>query len=105
MIPNGTSTYQNDVVYMGHRPDRIVIDLVGDKRMTGAYTLHPFRFSHLGLSYLALKVIRQQIPRIAYEPNFTTNDGMREYFALFEVLGMDIGNKTKNLTPELWASH
>ena len=73
-IPNGTSTYQHDGVYMGQLPDRIVIALVGDKRMNVTYTLNPFRFSHFGLSYLALKVNGEQIPRIAYEPIFTTND-------------------------------
>ena len=104
LVHNATSTYQHDCVSTGPVLEHIVIALVGDNRLTGAYTLNHFRFSNFGLSYLAMNMNGKQIPRLAYEPYFRTNDYIREYLALFEGLAMDIGNQAINLRPEQWGS-
>ena len=103
-IANGTTNYQHDGLYMGQLPERIIIGLIADNRLNGTYHLNPFRFQNFGLGFMALQVNGEQIPRVAYEPNFTTGDYIRDYLGLYEGLGLDIGNNTIDVTPEQWAN-
>ena len=50
-----------------------------------------------------MKMNGKEIPPVGYRPNFPTNDYTREYFAIFEGLGIDILNEGINLMPDQWA--
>lgn len=102
-IPVGVTNIEFDNLYSGVLPDRLLFAMIADNRFAGAHTLNPFLFQNFGLNFIALKVNGEQIPRIAYQPNFEREDYIREYLGLLEALGLDIGNKAIDLTAQEWA--
>ena len=73
------------------------------QRRLGA-TRQPFNFQNFGLHDIALSANSQLIPRIPLEPNFATNDYLREYLSVMEAMGYDTGPNTWAITPTQWAS-
>ena len=63
--------------------------MVADAAATGSYTTNRFNFQNFGLNYLALSANSQLIPRIPLEPNFTTNDYLREYLTVMVEMECD----------------
>ena len=104
MMPNGTTTFQNNGVFIGELTERLVIALVGDSPNEWGICPEAVSFLSLLIIVSCIESSGKQIPRIASEPNFTKNDYIREYFALFEGLGLHIGNKPINLIREHWVS-
>ena len=102
-IPVGVTSMEFDNLYTGVLPERLLMGFVADTRMNGTSAENPFTFSNMGLSHVALKVNGEQIPRIAYEPNFTTGDYLREYLGLLEGLALDSGTESIAVTPTQWA--
>ena len=103
-IPQGVTNFQYDNLYLGNLPDRIALALVHDEAVTGSYTRNPFKFDHYGLTHLGLKVGGEQIPKIPYQPDFTTRDYLREYMTVLSALGFDMGPNCWDITPTEWAN-
>ena len=72
--------------------------------MGGGYQTNPFHFQNFGANYLCMQANGEQIPRLAYQPNFAGRDYIRSYFVVLEALGFDIGPNCWDLTPEEWAN-
>ena len=102
-IPSGVNSIQFDNVFMGQIPDRITLGLVRDDAVTGSWTLNPYNFEHYDLNFIVITVNGVAVPAIPLEPNFTTGDYKREYTAMLEALGLDIGSKMINLKATEWA--
>ena len=103
-IPAGVTSMNFDNIYQGVLPTRLLLAFVRDDVMNGGAARNPFRFENLNLSYLQLSMNGEGLPRIPYQPNFETDDYIREYFGLLETLNIDIGNRALDLTPQDWAS-
>ena len=103
-IPPGTSQIEFDNVYQGKLPDVVILAMVCDTDMSVAYQANPFHFQNFGANYLCIQANREQIPRLAYQPNFANQDYIRCYFGVLEALGFDIGPTCWDLTPEEWAN-
>ncbi|KAF0138562.1 MAG: Uncharacterized protein FD143_3645, partial [Ignavibacteria bacterium] len=65
---------------------------------------NPFQFQNFGANYLCIQANGEQLPRLAYQPNFANQDYIRSYFGVLEALGYDIGPNCWDLTPEEWAN-
>ena len=78
--------------------------MVADAAANGSYNANPFNFQNFGLNYIALSANSQLIPRIPLEPNFATNDYLREYLSVMEAMGYDTGPYTWAITPTQWAT-
>ena len=103
-IPTGVTAVEFDNLFTGVLPNRILLGLLADNRMNGVYSSNPFSFEHFNLAYLALKVGGETIPRTAYEPDFGHDNYLREYLGVLDTVGLDIGNKSIDLTPAEWAT-
>ncbi|KAF0145800.1 MAG: hypothetical protein FD143_3358, partial [Ignavibacteria bacterium] len=105
-IPTGSTSIDFDGVYSGILPERTLIGLVLDQRVTGHWNRNPFVFQHFNLSSIALNVNGENLPRIAYQPNFAaaSSEYIREYLGVLEGLSIDTGNKSIALTPAQWAT-
>ena len=103
-IPTGSSTIEFDNIYQGKLPDLVLLAMVSDANMTGGYQRNPVNFQNFGITYLALQANGEQVPRLAYQPNFASRDYIRAYFSVLEALGQDIGPSCWDLTPDEWAN-
>ena len=105
-IPTGSTSIDFDGVYSGILPERTVVGLVLDQRVTGHWNRNPFVFQHFNLSSIVLNVNGENLPRIAYQPNFAaaSSEYIREYLGVLEGLSIDTGNKSIALTPTEWAN-
>ncbi|KAF0143336.1 MAG: hypothetical protein FD143_3438, partial [Ignavibacteria bacterium] len=103
-IVTKTSQIEFDNIYQGKLPDLIILGMVSDADMSGGYQRNPFNFQHFGANYLCMQANGEQIPRLAYQPDFANRDYIRSYFGVLEALGFDIGPNCWDLTPEEWAT-
>jgi len=103
-IGQGLSSKEMDNIYSGILPERVTLALIGDNRLNGSANHNPFYFENFDLFHVAMLVNGEQVPRVAYQPNFVTRDYLREYFGLLEGLGLDTGNHSIDLSPSEWAN-
>ena len=104
MLPTGTSQIEFDNVYQGKLPDLVTLAFVADADMAGGYQNNPFNFQNFGVNYLAMQANGDLVPRIPYQPNFTTGDYISDYLTVMRALGQDNGPNCWNLTPTEWAN-
>ena len=102
-ITTGATNIELDNIYTGILPKRIIMGLVRDTHMHGQSDANPFLFQNYSLMQISMKMNGLDIPRIPYQPNFTSGDYIREYFLFLEGLGLDLGNKSIALTSNDWA--
>ena len=104
-IPANSLRQEFDNIYMGQLPHRILLAMVHDEHMSGQYGSNPFNLQHFGLSSLAIRVNGEQIPRVAYQPDFgDEHDYKREFCSLLSALDLDHDTgRTLCLTPDQWA--
>jgi len=102
-IASGTSSLEIDNLFQGTLPKRIMCALVRDSHMHGEFSTNPFFMQNFGLTHMGIDVNGIECPKIPYQPDFTNGDYIREYFLFLEGLGLDLGTKTINITPEDWA--
>jgi len=82
-------------------PDRLLIAFISKTASEGLYAENPFNFVHKSVKKLQLEVNSKQVPRVAYEPDFSkTNGYIREYFETLASVGAHEGNSTITLTSE-----
>ena len=106
-IPAGSQRCEFDNLYMGPLPHKILLAMVLDEHMTGTYMSNPFNFQHFSLNHLAIRVNGEQIPRVAYQPNFAADgaDYNREYLGTLSALDLDSDcERTLCITPQQWAA-
>ena len=98
-IANGLSAISLDNLYTGTLSERIRLLLFADNRINGHTGRNPFAFEHFNLSHVAMLVNGEQLPRVAYQPDFARGDYLWEYLGMLEGLGLDTGNRSIALTP------
>ena len=86
-VPNGTSSIEFDNICTGKLPDLVILAMVSDGNMNGGYQVNPFNFQHLNINFLCLTANGEQIPRIAFQPDFSLKEYIRCYFGVLEALG------------------
>lgn len=103
-IPAQLSSHTVTNMFPGKLPKRIVVGLVLQARMNGAYNLNPYKFEPFGLKSIGITLNGQSIPAKPLEMNYARGDYMRAYLSALGALGLDIGNRSIALTPETWSS-
>lgn len=82
-------------------PDRIIVAFISKTASEGLYAENPFNFMHKNISKIYLTVNSKQIPRVAYEPDFTKQHGYkREFYEMLASVEAHDGNSTITLTCE-----
>ena len=68
-IPQGNKTYNQENLFLGQRPTRIVLGMVRNTAFSGDATKNPFNFDHFNANFVALYVDGMQVPSKPYKPN------------------------------------
>lgn len=97
-----SATFPN--VFTDKIPKRIVVALVQQNRMTGKSELNPFKMEHFDLQRLTVTVGGKSIPALPLSMDYSAKDYQRAYLNTLGALGLDVGNRSIVLTPELWES-
>jgi hypothetical protein len=92
-IPQGVMTHSRSVAISGQLPVRVIIGLIRNDALNGAYHLNPFEFRPYFLSHLNLIISGRSLMAMPLKPQFndTANDSQysRAYNTLFS--GTDKG--------------
>ena len=102
IITAGTTSVSLDNVFSGTLPSRIIIGLVNNEALTGKLSLNPFNFHHFDLNYACAVVNGEEVPRVAYKPDFEHEFCQREYFELFHGLSKLNSHPNCDLTLEMY---
>ena len=95
------SSYEDRVIQSsGQLPSRVLVVLMNQLAVNGAYDLNPFRFSDYKVSTMELNAGGKLIER--YEPNFATGDYAREYFQVLAINSKESDN-SGTISPEEFA--
>ena len=94
-IPKGNLSANQENLFLGQLPKRIVIGLVENSAFSGDSAKNPFNFNHFSIDFLALYLDGAQIPSKPLQPDFDNNLYTRSYVSLFTGTGLmsqDQGN-------------
>ena len=94
-IPKGNLSANQENLFLGQLPRRIVIGLVENVAFSGVSSKNPFKFDHFNTDFLALYVDGNQIPCKPLQPDFDNDLYTRSYVSLFTgtgLLSQDHGN-------------
>ena len=94
-IPKGNMTANQENLFLGQLPKRIILGLVDNKAFSGHKEKNPFNFDHNNVDFLALYVDGAQVPSKPLQPDFNNNLFIRSYASLFMgtgQMGHDEGN-------------
>ena len=95
-IPKGNMMANQENLFLGQLPKRVVIGMVENKAFNGDKEMNPFNFRHFDVNYLAMHVDGKQIPAKPLTPDFTNALYTRSYASLFTgtgFMGHDRGNQ------------
>ncbi|XP_064597963.1 uncharacterized protein F54H12.2-like [Liolophura sinensis] len=100
-VPRGHTLINEQNLFLGSLPTRLVVGCVSNKAFDGDYTKNPFRFRHYYTNFVALYVGGRQIPTKPLTPDFENENFIRTYMNLFTHTGKafhDEGNNIKRTT-------
>ena len=86
-ISTGSLSCNEENLFTGILPKRIVIGIVDARSFEGGYLYNPFNFKHKNLKYCSLLVDGKMIPQKALDSNFEQGSTLRNYFTLLESTG------------------
>ena len=95
-IPKGNRMANQENLFLGQLPKRLVIGMVENKAFNGDKEKNPFNFQHFDADYLALHVDGKQVPSKPLTPDFANGLCTRSYASLFTgtgYMGHDRGNQ------------
>ena len=94
-IPKHNMSANQENLFLGQLPNRIVLGLVENTAFSGVVDKTPFNFQHYDIDFMALYVDGVQIPSKPLQPDFAGENHMRSYASLFNGTGLmskDQGN-------------
>jgi hypothetical protein len=93
-IPTGIRSMSIDNVTTGQLPKRMFYGFVRNDAYDGAYGRNPFNYEHINLIQTSLHANGKSYPLTPFRPVYTgdNQNWVREYFSLFEALGIHHGN-------------
>lgn len=88
-VPKGNFSVNQENLFLGQMPSRMVIGCVGTDAYNGDPTKNPFNFKHYGVDYLALYLDGTQVPSKPLQPDFENGLYTRSYVSLFSGTGLN----------------
>jgi hypothetical protein len=99
-VPEGSRSVTEENLFSGILPKRIILGMVPSDAFEGSYTRNPYQFVHENLSYCALNVNGNLLPRHGLNSNFEQNDILQNYFTLFQSTGRAFTDRGLDITRE-----
>ena len=94
-IPKGNRMANQENLFLGQLPKRLVIGMIENKAFNGDKEKNPFNFQHFDADYLALHVDGKQVPSKPLTPDFANGLCTRSYALLFTGTGY-MGHDRRN---------
>jgi hypothetical protein len=99
-VPANHLSVNQENVFMGQLPTRVVIGCVDNDAYTGRYTKNPFNFKNYKLTEISLQVDGQNQPVSPYKCNFDTKAIVHAYMGLFTDTGKAFKDEDIDITRE-----
>ncbi|XP_054154919.1 uncharacterized protein LOC128962019 [Oppia nitens] len=93
----GQSSFNIDNVIIGQLPHKLILGLVTEIAYNGNNRYDPLKFSHNNLTYLALNVNGEMLPKLPFQPNYDIHYYTREYHDFL----LNIGANAVNFPPPI----
>ena len=97
-IPKGNLSANQENLFLGQLPKRIVIGLVENVAFSGVPSKNPFKFDHFNADFLALYLDGSQVPCKPLQPDFENNLYTRSYVSLFTGTGLLTQNRGNQIS-------
>ena len=97
-IPKHNMSANQENLFLGQLPNRIVLGLVENTAFSGVADKTPFNFQHYDIDFLALYVDGVQIPSKPLQPDFAGENHMRSYASLFNGTGLMSRNQGNDIS-------
>ncbi|XP_067941917.1 uncharacterized protein F54H12.2-like [Watersipora subatra] len=91
-VSTGSLSMNEESLFSGILPKRIVIGFVTSKAFEGGYDKNPFNFTHQNLCYCTLLIDGKMVPQKPLVSNFTNGETLRNYFMLLQSTGHIFNN-------------
>jgi hypothetical protein len=107
-MPTGIKSFEEDNVFNGQLPRRIIVGMVTDKAMAGHYSESAFFFSDFDISYMALSVNGKQVPHAPLQMDTTTGTGYtatRGFISLYAGIGKLFKDEGVDINVTDWNSN
>ena len=106
VIPTGQTTWEEDNVFLGKFPDRVMIGLVHTDGFNGAIDRYPFAFERFGLTHIRQTVNGEEYPYRTLELSNVANQKHSTdalgYHRFIKALGAYREHKQPMVQPEDW---
>jgi hypothetical protein len=99
-VAAGSRSISEGNLFSGILPKRIILGIVPSDSFEGSYIKNPFNFVHSNLSYCALNVNGNLLPRQGLNSNFKESDILQNYFTLSQSTGRAFTDKGLDITRE-----
>jgi ribonucleoside-diphosphate reductase beta chain len=86
-LATGSLSWNEENLFSGILPKRIVVGMVDAVSYEGAYNKNPFNFKHNNLKYCSLLLDGKMIPQKPIVCDFEKGNTLRNYFTLLESTG------------------
>ena len=103
-IPAGQTDFDQDRIFLGRIPDRMIVGLLHQNSFNGDYAYNPFSFQQFGLLWIKQLFNGEEYP---YKTTLSLNpdDGNKDltgYFRFLQATSAWKENKPNLLKPEEW---
>lgn len=103
-VPRGNLMSNQENLFLGQLPKRILIGMVDNDAFNGTYAKNPFHFKHNNVDFVALYVDGRQVPSKPLQPNFQRQDYIRCYTGLFSGIGKAERDEGNDITRNDYAN-
>lgn len=86
-IPTGSLSWNEENLFSGVLPKRLVLGMVDSAGFDGSYNLNPFNFSNNKLKFCSLIYNGRMLPQKPLVSDFSSHHTLRNYFTLLESTG------------------
>lgn len=105
-IPTGYATWEQDNVFLGKVPDRVVLALVHSTAFNGAFYRYPFAFELFGLQSVRQLINSEEYPYKTLKFSTTANNRRSldavGYDRLLQAMGCEREDKDPMIKPDEW---
>ena len=99
-IPTGTTSLEIPNVIQGNLPRSIHIGFVSNEGFNGDQDKNPFYFNHNNVNNFNIKINGVPVCPTPFQPDFSTNNYVREYRWFLDNLGIHHENETNGISLE-----